>query len=156
MPTLKHLLVPSDGSEGALNAAALAGEFARALGAKITVLHVLDDRMVVPEAWAAGVGLAAAAAPVGNIEEARASLEERSKNDEVARTVAAVGETPGEVDSALRWGHPVRVICDYAGEVGADLIVMGSHGRSAIARAVLGSVSHAVVNAAPCAVTIVR
>ena len=54
------------------------------------------------------------------------------------------------------WGHPADQICRFASESDADLIVIGSHGRTGISRAILGSVSHAVANQAPCPVTIVR
>jgi nucleotide-binding universal stress UspA family protein len=51
---------------------------------------------------------------------------------------------------------PVWGIVQRAGEWGADLIVMGTHGRSAIGRAVLGSVSQGVVREASCGVRVVR
>jgi len=53
-------------------------------------------------------------------------------------------------------GDPARAICDFARDVGADLIVVGSHGRGPVRRALLGSVSDAVVRHAPCPVLVVR
>ncbi|WP_067930343.1 universal stress protein [Alicyclobacillus kakegawensis] len=53
-------------------------------------------------------------------------------------------------------GHPVQVICSLAEQENADLIVMGSHGRSAIDRVILGSVSHGVLNRAARPVLVVR
>lgn len=49
-------------------------------------------------------------------------------------------------------GIPARQICAYARRVGADLIVVGTHGRTGLSRALLGSVAEAVVRHAPCAV----
>ncbi len=60
------------------------------------------------------------------------------------------------VDSAAIEGVPKEVLVDEAGRWGADLIVVGSHGRGLVKRFVLGSVSHAVVLHAPCAVEVVR
>ena len=53
-------------------------------------------------------------------------------------------------------GFPRRVISDYGKEWHADLIMVGSHGHSAIARFLLGSVAQAVLRTAPCSVEIVR
>ncbi|HEX9719310.1 MAG TPA: universal stress protein [Ramlibacter sp.] len=53
-------------------------------------------------------------------------------------------------------GDPVSVLCDLAEEYGCSAIVIGAHGKGAIASALLGSVSHALVHASPVPVTIVR
>ena len=53
-------------------------------------------------------------------------------------------------------GYPPAALVEYAGEVGADLIVVGSRGRGDLASLVLGSTSHRVVNHAPCDVLVVR
>jgi len=53
-------------------------------------------------------------------------------------------------------GYPPDVIVEYAQEIGADLIVVGSRGRGDLASLVLGSTSHRVVNHAPCDVLVVR
>lgn len=53
-------------------------------------------------------------------------------------------------------GHPRIEITDYANRWGADLVVVGSHGRSAVTRLLLGSVARTVLRRAPCSVEIVR
>jgi nucleotide-binding universal stress UspA family protein len=53
-------------------------------------------------------------------------------------------------------GSPAREILRRAEEWGADLIVVGSHGRSALGRLILGSVSQRVVTDAPCSVRVAR
>ena len=90
------------------------------------------------------------------VEKVRATMEEQAEQNELAKTRAAVGDVPAGVETVQRWGHPSDDVCDYAAQNDVDLIVMGSHGRSAIQRALLGSVSNAVVNSASCAVTVVR
>jgi nucleotide-binding universal stress UspA family protein len=57
---------------------------------------------------------------------------------------------------AVELGEPKSVIIDTAAQWGADLIVVGAHGRSAIERFLLGSVSEAVARHAGCSVEIVR
>jgi nucleotide-binding universal stress UspA family protein len=58
--------------------------------------------------------------------------------------------------TAVLQGDPKSVILDEAAAWSADLIVLGSHGRKALERFLLGSVSEAVVRHAPCSVEVVR
>jgi nucleotide-binding universal stress UspA family protein len=53
-------------------------------------------------------------------------------------------------------GSPAEAIVDCAKEVGADFIVMGTHGRTGLARVLMGSVAEAVVRQAPCPVVTVK
>jgi nucleotide-binding universal stress UspA family protein len=75
---------------------------------------------------------------------------------ELAKTVGALGIPEQSVQSIVLKGHPAEEICKYAREHDVDLVVIDSHGRSGIREALLGSVSHAVANHAPCPITIVR
>jgi K+-sensing histidine kinase KdpD len=56
------------------------------------------------------------------------------------------------VHTALLSGRPAREIVRYARENGVDLIVVGTHGRTGVTRALVGSVAEAVVRLAPCSV----
>lgn len=156
MSKIQHILVPTDGSEGALKAAAFAGDLARALNAKVSVLLVHDERAVIPEAWSAAIGQSATASATGAVEAARAAMEKNALNNELTNTRSALGDIASDVELAQMWGHPADDICRHANEHDVDLIVMGSHGRSGLKRAILGSISHSVVNSADCAVTIVK
>jgi nucleotide-binding universal stress UspA family protein len=156
MSKIKHILVATDGSEGSLAAAAHAGELARAFDARVTVLYVLSEDLVMPHAWAPSGFPDTAPFGAMNIEEIRSLLEDRVNANELPNTAEKLGELDAEPTLVASWGHPAHEICRYAEEEGADLIVVGSHGRSALGRAFLGSVSHAVVNHAHCPVTIVR
>ena len=59
-------------------------------------------------------------------------------------------------DSYLRLGRPAEEVIGVAEEIGAGLVVVGSRGTGALRRAVLGSVSEAVVRYAPCPVFVAR
>lgn len=60
------------------------------------------------------------------------------------------------VECAVVSGDPVAALCDLAEEYGCSAIVIGAHGKGALASALLGSVSHALAHASPVPVTIVR
>ena len=156
MTKLKHILVATDGSEDSLKAASFGGDLARLLNAQLTILLVQDERSVIAKAWNTGAGKASSSSTRGSVEEARASMEKDAIAHELSDTRAAVGDVSAGLNVAQIWGHPAREICRYAKENEVDLIVMGSHGRTGMKELLLGSISHAVVNMAGCAVTIVR
>lgn len=150
MTSIKHILVPTDGSEGSLHAAQVAGTLARSLDAKVTLLYVQSEDQVLPLAWG---GVSAGS---DTIELVRNSLEKHASEELLPKTAEALGKMTNTPDSIVIWGHSSEQICKYAKENSVDLIVIGSHGRSKLGRAFLGSVSQAVANQAPCPVTIVR
>jgi len=61
-----------------------------------------------------------------------------------------------DISKEVSMGAPSRVIIEAAKEWGADLIVVGSHGRGFWGRVMLGSVSDAILHNAPCSVLVVR
>jgi nucleotide-binding universal stress UspA family protein len=67
-----------------------------------------------------------------------------------------VGRLPANAQQVTLDGPPAQTIVDYAANVGADLIVIGSRGRNALSTLILGSVSHGVVHGSQCNVLIVR
>jgi nucleotide-binding universal stress UspA family protein len=77
--------------------------------------------------------------------------------EELTGTAAAALKDAGlPTETKVRDGDPRSAIVDEADEWGADLIVVGSHGRSGLTRWLLGSVAQAVVGHAPCSVEVVR
>lgn len=156
MTTLKHILVASDGSDGALKAASFAGALARAAGAHLTILVIHSDELLMPYAWGAGEWPALPANAVISIEEIRAEVEKASAENEIRKTLEAVGELAAPATTVQHWGHPGEEICRYAVDHNADLIVIGTRGRSTFTRLLLGSVSTQVANHANCPVTLVR
>lgn len=91
----------------------------------------------------------------GSLDEARKEMS-RKAEDLTARIASALREKGLDAEPAVREGDPREVIVDEAREWPADLIVLGSHGRTGIKRWLMGSVASAVVDHAPCSVQIAR
>lgn len=156
MSSIDHILVPTDGSEGSVNAARVAGDLSRALNAKVTVLYVLSDEFLLEHSWGAAEFIGGRPEGLRSVEEIRTSLETSAREKEIPATTQALGEIGQEPAVVFEWGHAAERISKYAKDNNVGLIVIGSHGRSALKRAFLGSVSQAVANQAQCPVTIVK
>lgn len=139
----KRILVPTDLSEGAEQALDYACELARMLGAEIHLLNVV----AIPSLGVPELGVAMTSTIIDQL-----VTENQTALDRLAQTrcTAQLGQV------LIRVGDPRDVIERIAEELGADLIVMGTHGRRGISRALLGSVAETVVRSAPCAVLTVR
>ncbi len=146
MPNISTILVAtdfSDASEAALN---YAKSLAKAFGATIHVLHVLED--LAAHAWTTEVYVAALP---GVHEEMEKQARER-----LDATLTAEEREAFKAQLTLRTGSAFVEIVRHAREIKADLLVMGTHGRGAIAHMLLGSVAERVVRKAPCPVLTVR
>lgn len=139
---VERVLVAFDGTP--LAERALDHALATYPDAEITVLHVID---FVEESYGAE-------ALVGS-EALRDRAHDRSSKLLAAAEDVAT-ERDREVSTATRVGKPAREIVEYAEERDVDTIVIGSHGRSLVARVLLGSVAEAVVRRAPTPVLVVR
>ena len=83
--------------------------------------------------------------------------QERARLETAASELVLRGRRDRIPTSFLIWeGDPAESIVEAARSEGADVIVVGSHGRGAIGRALIGSVSDQVVRHAPCPVLVVR
>lgn len=140
----KHILVPTDLSEGAEQALEYACELARTLGAQVHLLNVIG----IPALGMPELGLAVATTMIDQM-----VVDSQSAIERLATTRCG-GASVGKV--LVKTGDARDVINQTATELGADLIVMGTHGRRGISRALLGSVAETVVRSAPCAVLTVR
>lgn len=144
----KHILLATDGSAIAEHAAAFAVGLARIHGAKLTALFVVDPYPFI------GIG---ESNPYGF--QAYMSAAQECAAHAHAR-VKALCETKGsavQVTSlTLEDAVAYRGIVDAARSEGADLVVVGSHGRTGLSRVVLGSVAARVVAEAPVPVLVVR
>jgi nucleotide-binding universal stress UspA family protein len=147
MIALKKILVPTDFGEAADAALNYAQALARNFGATIDVLHVVED--VSSRMFASEVYVAVPQSLQKDLEEAaRKQLEHRLIDNDPKPLVMR----PVLVTSNL----PAPTIVNYAKETGIDLIVMGTHGRGAMAHLLMGSVAERVVRLAGCPVLVVR
>ena len=143
MKAFNSILVPTDFSECAQDAAEQARRLAERLEATIHVLHVVEPFIVAP---ALGESL-----PVSFVEERDARAEK-----ELQIQVTVNEEAGLKTTSCLMHGSPFVEIVRYAREHGIDLIVMGTHGRTGLDHAIIGSVAENVVRKADCSVLTVR
>lgn len=91
----------------------------------------------------------------GSLDAARREM--RKNSLELSRTSSAkLRRKDLKTESTVRDGHPRTTIVDEARKWRADLIVMGSRGRTGLTRLLLGSVAQYVVSHAPCSVEVVR
>ena len=136
---ISKILVPSDGSTTAKRAAAYAVDLAKQLKASIIVVSVIDQRSLIART------VPASETPRHTIEPIEDYLKEAAER--------YTGEIKKQCDKkgvaskiSIKTGHPVEEIVKEAKRSKADLIVMGSHGRSALSATVLGSVSYGVIH----------
>ncbi|MBZ6496897.1 universal stress protein [Natrinema longum] len=143
-----HVLVPIDGSPQSW--AAFDHAVSNHDGATITTLHVVDPMEGVYSDYGGG-GYYDAQTHDRAVERGEA-LGDRARD---RADDAGLLETTA-LETAVETGPTARTILEYAEENDADHIVMGSHGRSGVARILLGSVAETVARRAPVPVTIVR
>lgn len=137
MRTPKSILVPVDFGEASEAALDYAVDLAEGVGAKVVILHTFEIPIVgLPD----GV-VAATAELTGRIVNAA----QKALDDAVARYAAR--KVP--ITAVLKQGDAREVILAEAKELGSDLIVIGTHGRRGIARALIGSVAERIVRTSP-------
>ena len=142
----KNILVPVDGSTTSNHAIKNALAIAQAFNGTVTVISVIDNYAFT------GVGVDFA---YGQSEYLAAATAEATLAMDAAKQQFEAGGVA--VTTLLVEGHAVyRGILDTANTMGADLIVMGSHGRKGLEKLVLGSVAAQVLSHAGLPVLIVR
>lgn len=142
----KHILVPVDGSDTSLAAIDKAAGLARAFGAQVSAIFVIDPYPFT------GVGADFA---YGQDQYLNAAKAEAGAAIEAART--RLEQSGVQVETKVVESHAVwRGILEAADAVGADLIVMGSHGRRGLEKLVLGSVTQSVLSHTKITTLVVR
>lgn len=140
---MNRVMLATDGSLTAAKATATAIDLARLLDAELVVVSVWQ----IPYTT---VGLA----PMAVTAEYATSTEEETKT--IAADAAARAEEAGvETRTLVLRGMPVPEICGAAERFAPQYLVVGSHGRGALKRAVFGSVSMGVLHHAKCPVLVV-
>lgn len=137
----KKILHANDGSDPAFKALALALDLARQGKSALHMVSV-EDLASFPEL-------------IGEVEIGRQAADRRYKGVFKRATTMAKKKSV-KLDTHLLTGHPVRSIVDLAGELGADLIVIGATGHSALYERLLGSHADRVIQLASCPVLVVK
>ncbi len=140
----QKILLPTDGSEAAEVAAKEGIKLAKILNSKLHVLYVIDVS-------------AFAGIPTEAVwENMRSLLEEEGKK--ALERVKALAEAEGfhNVECLIKEGVPAKEIISTAKEIEADLIVMGTSGKSGLDRFLIGSVTERVVRTSKIPVLIIR
>ena len=143
MTAITRILVPTDFSAHADHALEYAVTLARSFNAYIELLHVVEDPFA-GGGWGSEVYLS-------DID----GIRERAMTDatirlEACRAALLAHTVP--MTASVRMGRPAKTILEHADAVHADLIVMGTRGRTGLAHMIAGSVAERVVRTAPCPV----
>jgi universal stress protein A len=147
MIAIKEILVATDFGAAADNALRYGEALAREFGARLHVLHATPNVFVTSMD---GYGYAAIPPHVQEDIEtaARRHMRERVSDEDRQELRAKT--------TVVTHKSPAVAIADYARQHAIDLIVMGTHGRGAVAHVLLGNVAERVVRTAPCPVLTVR
>lgn len=135
---LKTILFPTDFSHTGDAALQLAKVLARDTGAKLLIVHVEEPPMVYAEG-----GMY-----YGAVEPDKEQLEKMLREVVPGDGIAC--------EHRLVMGNPADALVEVAKEEHADMIVMGTHGRTGLSRLLMGSVAEAVVRHASCPVVTYR
>lgn len=114
----EKIIVPTDGSEYAGRAVEVALSLARELGSRVVALHVLDEKLIMPF-------------EVLEEEGKKILAEVRRRGEEI--------EVP--VDEILLFGNPRHDMAKITTKSGADLVIIGTHGRTGMEKLIMGSVA---------------
>lgn len=146
---LNKILLATDFSEDSVNALRFAEELSHKFGSEIIVLHVDQP---LPPVMVSELGPAFDAGAINQIAEDQRLAAQRELDNIVKR----LRDGQIKARSLLRVGAPFLEIIHAAQAENADLIVLGTHGRTGLAHVLLGSVAERVVQKAGCAVLTVR
>lgn len=136
---ISNILVPTDGSMAAQKAARYAIDLAKQLKCSIIVLSVIDNRSLMAQTISAQENVRHITEPIEDYL--------REAAEEYANDIKNICNENGVRSKILvTSGHPAEEIIKEAESSSADLIVMGSHGRSALAAAFLGSVTYSIIH----------
>ncbi len=142
---MKTILAPVDFSSATASVIAAAQTLAAAMFGRIVLLHVVQPPILTSD-----YGLA-----VDHLHEAIAVSEKHASKRMEELTSQLRSRMIEPVEMELANGAPIAAIVDGARRLGADYIVMGSHGHTAIYDLLVGTTTHGVLRKAPCPVVIV-
>lgn len=140
----RHILVPTDFSAASRKALAYADAFAATFGAKVTLVHVIEPMVLPPE-----YGYLPPYSP-----------EDEARQVEAVRKqlldIAAGLESAKRTEVSVRVGRPWHEVVGAVSELGVDLLVLTTHGRTGLRHMLMGSVAEKIVRHTACPVLVVR
>jgi nucleotide-binding universal stress UspA family protein len=150
-PTLERVVVAVDGSEIASEALSTVKRWPFLAATTIRTLSVAQEPIVWwPDKFSSG-------SPDHPRQDRDAAVEALDEHRTIAAEAAASLRAAGfEARPEVRSGLPGPTIVAFAGEGDVDLVIMGSHGRTGVARLLLGSVARHVLHHSSCSVLVVR
>jgi universal stress protein A len=140
--TLKSILVPMDFSDSARKALQYALAFARLFKVEITLLHIAPE-------------LAEDSRVTFAMPELQQEILQEAA-DNLCKEIERAGMPEVKVSPVVKKGTPFHEIVETARQMNADLIVIGTHGRTGLKHVFMGSTAERVVRHAPCPVLVVR
>ncbi len=147
MISLKKIVVATDFGEAADAALSYGRELARSFNARLELVHVVENVLT------RGFG---AEGYVASYPELQQEVEEAAERQLASMLSDEDRQMLGAKAVLLKSNSPAFTIVGYAKEQDADLIIMGTHGRGAVAHLLMGSVAERVVRTASCPVLTVR
>lgn len=143
--TCKNILTATDGSIYAKNSIKVASEIAKSCGASLNIISViLSENISLPD--------------ITRVETQRelileSALKDAEKNISEAKDIASgIGVSAKDIIAA---GRPFEQIVEASKQINADLIVLGSYGKTGLTKALMGSVTEKVIGLASCATLVI-
>lgn len=143
----RKILIPTDGSDLALQAARYGRELALKFGSELVLVHVIQNYYTLP-AFSMPDTVTIPLSVLQDLEISGQSV--------LVKTMEQLSGFKGKVETRIEYGPPGKQIVDIAAEEGISLIVMGRRGVSGVTGLLLGSVSNHVVHYSPCPVLIIK
>ena len=144
MAEIKNILFPVDFTEASERVASYARLFAEKFEARLYVVFIVEDIMRYAGFYVPHTALE-------KLEKELLEGAQKRMEDFVSEYLSGL-----EVEPLVLTGEVAAKICEVAREKGIDLIIMGTHGRKGLERALFGSVAEKVVKTAPCPVLTVN
>jgi len=138
----ERILFPTDFSDHAAHAQRYAVSLARQYKADLHIIHVVQLFSYVVD--------------FGMDNSSQYESVQTSLKEMMEALVADLAEEPFSINGEVIQGEPVKEIVTAARDDNSDIIVLGTHGRTALEHALLGSIAEKVVRKGPCPVLTVR
>jgi universal stress protein A len=145
--TFTRILVATDFSLDSDSAIAYALALAKTIPASVHVVHVVDNPLAAG-VWSSEVYTTELAGLQINLV--------RDAEKQLRSGIRAIDHHGVKITTEVRTGRPAPTIVQCARDRASDLVIIGSHGRTGVARVVMGSVAEHVVRNAPCPVLVIR